>query len=41
LASIKIELPKFQPFDEWLKGQPEAETIFKAREWKPEKKVFA
>jgi uroporphyrinogen-III decarboxylase len=41
LASIKIEPPKFQPFDEWLKGQPEAETIFKAREWKPEKKVFA
>ena len=42
LASIKIETPKFQPFDEWLKGQPEAETIFKAREWKPEsKKVFA
>ena|SRR5271157_3173125 len=41
LASIKIEPPKFQPFDEWLKGQPEADTIFKAREWKPEKKVFA
>ena len=42
LSSIKVEPPIYQPFDEWLKGQPEAETIFKAREWKPEnKKVFA
>jgi len=42
LSKIKIEPPAFQPFDEWLKGQPEADVIFKAREWKPEdKKVFA
>ncbi|MGD0752551.1 MAG: uroporphyrinogen decarboxylase family protein [Anaerolineales bacterium] len=42
LASIKIDPPTPQPFDEWLKGQPEADVIFKAREWKPEdKKVFA
>lgn len=34
LSSITIEPPKFQPFDEWLKGQPEANTIFKAREQK-------
>ena len=40
LDSIEVELPQFQPFDEWLKGQPEADTIFKAREWKPERKVF-
>jgi len=42
LSSIKVEPPIYQPFDEWLKGQPEADIIFKAREWKPEnKKVFA
>ncbi|MGA2489778.1 MAG: uroporphyrinogen decarboxylase family protein [Anaerolineales bacterium] len=42
LSKIKIEMPAFQPFDEWLKGQPEADTIFKAREWKPDtKKVIA
>jgi uroporphyrinogen-III decarboxylase len=42
LSKIKIEPPTFQPFDEWLKGQPEEEVILKAREWKPEnKKVFA
>ena len=34
LSSIDIEPPKFQPFDEWLKGQPEANTIFKVREQK-------
>ncbi|MEN6298971.1 MAG: uroporphyrinogen decarboxylase family protein [Anaerolineaceae bacterium] len=32
LSSIKVELPKFKPFDEWLKDQPEADIIFKARE---------
>jgi uroporphyrinogen-III decarboxylase len=42
LSSIKIEPPTYQPFDVWLKGQPEEETILKAREWKPgNKKVFA
>lgn len=42
LKGIKVEVPKFQPFDEWLKGQPEEAAIMKAREWKPEnKKVFA
>ncbi len=35
LSSIEIEPPPFQPFDEWLKGQPEADAILKAREWKP------
>jgi hypothetical protein len=42
LSRIKIDPPVFQPFDAWLKGQPEEETIFKARTWKPaEKKVIA
>jgi len=35
LSSIKVEPPTYQPFDEWLKGQSEADTILKAREWKP------
>jgi len=35
LSRVRIEPPTFGPFDEWLKGQPEADTIFKAREWKP------
>jgi uroporphyrinogen-III decarboxylase len=34
LSAITIEPPKFQPFDEWVKNQPEADTIFKAREKK-------
>jgi len=42
LSKIKIDPPAFSPFDEWLKGQPEADVIFKAREWKANsKKVFA
>lgn len=41
LASIPIKPPSFKPFDEWLKSQPEADTILKAREWQPERKVFA
>ena len=41
LSSVKIELPKFQPFEDWIKGQPEAEVIFKAREAKPLEKVYA
>lgn len=32
LSSIKVEVPKFVAFDEWLKGQPEAEVILRARE---------
>jgi uroporphyrinogen-III decarboxylase len=32
LSAIKVEPPRFQPFDEWLRGQPEADVIFKARE---------
>lgn len=32
LRSIKVEPPQFLPFDEWLKGQPEADIILKARE---------
>ncbi|OGR24972.1 MAG: hypothetical protein A2139_06895 [Desulfobacca sp. RBG_16_60_12] len=35
LSTIKVSPPAYRPFDEWLKGQPEAEVIFKAREWKP------
>ncbi len=32
LSKIKIEPVQCQPFDEWLKGQPEADVIFQARE---------
>jgi uroporphyrinogen-III decarboxylase len=32
LMRVKVDLPKFEPFDQWLKGQPEAEGIFRARE---------
>jgi uroporphyrinogen-III decarboxylase len=32
LSAIKVEPPAFQPFDEWLKGQPEEDTILRARE---------
>jgi uroporphyrinogen-III decarboxylase len=31
LSKIKVDAPKFQPFDEWLKGRPEEETILRAR----------
>ena len=41
LASTPVKPPSFRPFDEWLKSQPEADTILKAREWQPERKVFA
>ena len=34
LSAIAVEPHKFTPFDEWLKGQPEADVIFKAREQK-------
>ncbi len=32
LSKVKVETPKFKPFDEWLKGQPEEAVIRKARE---------
>jgi uroporphyrinogen-III decarboxylase len=32
LDKVTVEIPRFAPFDEWLKGQPEEETIRKARE---------
>lgn len=32
LKAIKVPAATYQPFDEWLKGQPEADVIFKARE---------
>jgi uroporphyrinogen-III decarboxylase len=32
LSKIKIDPPAFQPFDEWLKGQPEEDVIMRARE---------
>jgi uroporphyrinogen-III decarboxylase len=42
LSSVQVEMPEFQSFDEWLKGQPEEDIILKARKWKDEnKKVFA
>jgi hypothetical protein len=41
LAAVKIPPVQFRPFDEWLKGQPEADIIFKAREKQPEQKVYA
>jgi hypothetical protein len=31
LAAIKIEPPTVQPFEAWLKGQPEADAILSAR----------
>jgi len=31
LASVRVDPPAFQPFDEWLKGQPEEDTILRAR----------
>jgi uroporphyrinogen-III decarboxylase len=32
LSSVKVEPPQFKPFDEWLKDQPEADIIFRARQ---------
>lgn len=32
LSAVKIEIPSFEPFDRWLRGQPEEEIIVKARE---------
>ena len=32
LSAIKIEPVQSQPFDQWLKDQPEADVIFRARE---------
>jgi len=31
LSKVEVPLPKFTPFDEWLKGQPEEEVIRRAR----------
>jgi uroporphyrinogen-III decarboxylase len=31
LAQVRVEVPKFEPFDQWLKSRPEAETILRAR----------
>jgi uroporphyrinogen-III decarboxylase len=40
LSAIEIAPPTFRPFDEWLKGQPEADVIFRAREAGAAPKVF-
>ena len=32
LEKVPVQIPRFQPFDEWLKGQPEEEVIRRARE---------
>jgi hypothetical protein len=32
LSKVEVKVPRFQPFEEWLKGQPEEEVIRKARE---------
>jgi uroporphyrinogen-III decarboxylase len=32
LDAVKVSVASFKPFDEWLKDQPEADIIFKARE---------
>ncbi len=37
LDLIPVDLPSFQPFDEWLRGQPEEALILEAREWQPER----
>jgi uroporphyrinogen-III decarboxylase len=31
LSKVKVDVPKFRPFDEWLKGRPEEDTIRRAR----------
>jgi hypothetical protein len=41
LDEVVVEPVQFQPFDDWLKGQPEEDIILKAREWVSEnKEVF-
>jgi hypothetical protein len=41
LYAVDLRSVEFQPFDEWLKGQPEEDIILKARNWVPEnKRVF-
>jgi hypothetical protein len=32
LDKVPVQIPRFAPFDEWLKGQPDEEIIRKARE---------
>lgn len=39
ISAVELVPPRFKPFDEWLKGQPEADVIFKAREATPERTV--
>jgi uroporphyrinogen-III decarboxylase len=41
LSKVDVPIEEPKPFDEWLKDQPEAETIMKAREWQPEQSVVA
>jgi uroporphyrinogen-III decarboxylase len=41
LAAVKVEPPRFQPFDEWIQGQPEADTNNRSRQWRPEAKTTA
>lgn len=31
LDGVKVGLPEFRPFDDWLKGRPEEDTILRAR----------
>lgn len=31
LAGVQVDMPRFEPFDQWLKGRPEADIIFRAR----------
>jgi uroporphyrinogen-III decarboxylase len=41
LAKVEVPVVEPEPFDEWLKDQPEAEIIMKAREWRPERSMAA
>jgi uroporphyrinogen-III decarboxylase len=41
LSKVDVPIEEPKPFDEWLKDQPEAEIIMKAREWQPERSVVA
>ncbi len=31
LNRVRVDVPEFLPFDEWLKGRPEEQTILRAR----------
>ena len=41
LSAVRNRPAGFIPFDDWLKAQPEAEVILRARERQPERKVYA